>query len=820
MDGRANSNDGYLFDWGIVFDESVLTPAGNSVDSAAVIIPNSNGQMDEQYFSYGNSDTTFIFNAPIVSHNTTITDTLRLFDPATGCWYDTVFQITVLAPEGTAHHDTICEGESITLTAECTSPETLIFSEGFSDITTGNDNNGSGSSTKYQCNLENFPNCDNEHVFNAGGHLRFGDVSSGGGGYITSKSIDLSNPYTIKLWARGWNNANENPFFYLKVDNDIVLQQSLPVSAWDAPYTQYNYPSPIGANSSSTITIGNSELHQRFFLDSVAVVSYAECQYSWSTGATTSEITDSPGSNTTYYVTITPPGGCATVDTFYVVVKPKPTVTFDPCGGTCATLSLPMECQNGVTLPEATPCASDYVFAGWSTAPVDPAVTTEPEPLYLNGEMFLSSQDITLYAVYMKCTPTGGSKYVKVSSDTSDWTGEYLIAYSEGNKVFDGSRSNLDSVNNFQPVTISNGVIAGSSQPFTFTINPRNNNKYSIKSANNFYIGNDANSNSLSSSTTTQYDNTISYDNGNIDIAGNNGAHLRFNDNNDQKRFRYFKSSTYTSQKAIQLYRNEPDLDCVWWSFPSCNPVITLSQDCQPDNHDWGCETPTAPTFTVTDDCNGSFQLQENNISVGDVQITSACGRSLTWTANYTDECGTQATPVSITYSWTVGVTPTISTELALEQNLGCELPTAPAVSDFTVADACAANPQVSLDNGVETTEGCTHTKVWTASYTGSCNLTAEPVTITRSWTVGVTPTISTELALEQNLGCELPTAPAVSDFTVTDDCAPNPQVSLDNGVETTEGCTHTKVWTASYTGSCNLTAEPVTITRSWTVGV
>ncbi|MBQ5993703.1 MAG: InlB B-repeat-containing protein, partial [Bacteroidales bacterium] len=562
--GNGNGHNGYLFDWEIKFADGLLIPDGKTIDSAVVLA--NNGQEDP-HFDVNFSDSIIVFNAPMVSQTTIITDTLRLIDPS-GCWYDTVFQITVLAPEGTAHHDTICEGESITLTAECTSPETLIFSEGFSDITTGNDNNGSGSSTKYQCNLENFPVCDNEHVFNAGGHLRFGDVSSGGGGYITSKPIDLSNPYTIKLLARGWNNANENPFFYLKVDNDIVLQQSLPVSAWDAPYTQYNYPSPIGANSSSTITIGNSELHQRFFLDSVAVVSYAECQYSWSTGATTSEITDSPSSNTTYYVTITPPGGCATVDTFYVVVKPKPTVTFNPCGGTCDTQSLPMECQNGVTLPAATPCASDYEFAGWSTTPVDPAVTTEPESLYLNGEMFLSSQDITLYAVYMKCTPTGGSKYVKVSSDTSDWTGEYLIAYSEGNKVFDGSRSNLDSVNNFQPVTISNGVIAGSSQPFTFTISPRNNNKYSIKSANNFYIGNDANSNSLSSSTTTQYDNTISYDNGNIDIAGNNGAHLRFNDNNDQKRFRYFKSSTYTSQKAIQLYRNEPEEDCVWWSWP------------------------------------------------------------------------------------------------------------------------------------------------------------------------------------------------------------------------------------------------------------
>jgi len=151
-----------------------------------------------------------------------------------------------------------------------------------------------------------------------------------------------------------------------------------------------------------------------------------------------------------------------------------------------------------------------------------------------------------------------------------------------------------------------------------------------------------------------------------------------------------------------------------------------------------------------------------------------------------------------------------------LEDNLGCELPTAPTAADFTVVDGCANNPQVTLSSS-ETTNGCTHTKVWTASYTGSCNLAATPVTITRTWTVGVTPTISTELALEDDLGCELPTAPTAADFTVVDGCANNPQVTLSSS-ETTNGCTHTKVWTASYTGSCNLAATPVTITRTWTV--
>ena len=462
---------------------------------------------------------------------------------------------------------TVCEGESVTLQADCLSEGAPIFSEGFSSVTMGSDASGSGSGTKLQDNeVTNFPDCDEDHVFRAGGHLRFGDVSSGGGGYITSIPMDLSHPFTVKLWVRGWNNAAENPWFYLNVDNDTVMRQSIPVSAWDASYVEYDYSSSMGATANSRITIGNTTLHQRFFLDSVAVVSRTECQYAWNTGESTASITITPNTTATYYVTVTPAGGCPRIDTFYVVVSPRPVVTLDPCNGTCDSASLTVDCHQGALLPPAIPCANGYEFAGWTNEPANSVVTTLPSPLYLAGEYFLSSTDDTLYAVYRKCTYSD-TVYRKVTASLSDWSGNYLIAYTDGNMIFDGSLATLDAVNNYQTVSItSNTIPATGNLAKSFTIAQTGSN-YTIRSASGKYIGRTANSNGLNEGN-TQYTNSISYSSGNINIIGSGGAYLRFNNSSDQKRFRYYKSDSYTSQKPIQLYKYESLITCEYTSYP------------------------------------------------------------------------------------------------------------------------------------------------------------------------------------------------------------------------------------------------------------
>ena len=146
--------------------------------------------------------------------------------------------------------------------------------------------------------------------------------------------------------------------------------------------------------------------------------------------------------------------------------------------------------------------------------------------------------------------------YVKVTEAPSDWSGEYLIVYEAGNVAFNGSLSTLDANNNNVAVTITENMIAGNPDTKAIAVTiTQSGTSYTIKTASGYYIGATANSNSLNSNESTQYTNSITFNNGDVDIKGSGGAYLRFNSSSSTMRFRYYKSSSYTNQKAIQLYK-------------------------------------------------------------------------------------------------------------------------------------------------------------------------------------------------------------------------------------------------------------------------
>ena len=146
-----------------------------------------------------------------------------------------------------------------------------------------------------------------------------------------------------------------------------------------------------------------------------------------------------------------------------------------------------------------------------------------------------------------------GEKWEKVTSEPTDWSGDYLIVYEGGNVAFDGSLTTLDATSNTQAVTISNNQIELDSK-YSFTI-AKSNTNYTIKSASGKYIGNQSNSNALTPSDEA-LNNTISFTSkDDITIISSGGAYLRYNAASNQNRFRYYKSSSYTNQKAICLYK-------------------------------------------------------------------------------------------------------------------------------------------------------------------------------------------------------------------------------------------------------------------------
>ena len=145
--------------------------------------------------------------------------------------------------------------------------------------------------------------------------------------------------------------------------------------------------------------------------------------------------------------------------------------------------------------------------------------------------------------------------YIKVTSAPSDWSGTYLIVYGAENMIFNGSLTTLDAINNYKTVAITdNKIIAEGNTAYQFTIE-KYSTGYSIKAASGKYIGHASNDNKLTSSSTALV-NTITFKSADeIDIVCAGGAYLRFNTTSGQDRFRYFKSGTYTNQKAIQLYK-------------------------------------------------------------------------------------------------------------------------------------------------------------------------------------------------------------------------------------------------------------------------
>lgn len=141
-------------------------------------------------------------------------------------------------------------------------------------------------------------------------------------------------------------------------------------------------------------------------------------------------------------------------------------------------------------------------------------------------------------------------KITDVSQITSG--ASYLIVYETDNLCFDGSLSSLDAVSNYKSVTIENSrITVDSSYAFTLILS---GDVYNVKASSGNCIGRESDSNGLLCTAGKTYANTISFENGNVNIVSS-GAYLRYNATSGQTRFRYYSSGTYTNQKAIQLYK-------------------------------------------------------------------------------------------------------------------------------------------------------------------------------------------------------------------------------------------------------------------------
>ena len=200
--------------------------------------------------------------------------------------------------------------------------------------------------------------------------------------------------------------------------------------------------------------------------------------------------------------------------------------------------------------------------------------------------------------------------YTKVTSASQLVDGgKYLIVYEDGNVAFDGSLTSLDAVSNTKAVTITDGAISVSDNDFYFTLGVIEGG-FSVKSASEYYIGNTSDANTIKTSQTEAYVNTIEVTASSTEIISA-GTHLRFNSASNQNRFRYFKSTSYTNQKAISLFVDASSL--------SDDPMISITTPSNGSTIYTSSVTATVQVlnFTAGTDGNISFAIDSEDAIVG-----------------------------------------------------------------------------------------------------------------------------------------------------------------------------------------------------------
>ena len=174
------------------------------------------------------------------------------------------------------------------------------------------------------------------------------------------------------------------------------------------------------------------------------------------------------------------------------------------------------------------------------------------------------------------------------------------------------------------------------------------------------------------------------------------------------------------------------------WSVPAAgSSEVTCIAD---------LETPTPPA--KQDFCGNDLDITLTSVSPNNPKTAIECSGEVVYTFTYSDCEGTENT-----WTHTVTVTGpdkpviTLAEGVSDSQNLGCTPSSIPDITaeSFTVTDQCNSGAEAVVTEGNVVSDGCNRTKVWTANYS-NCKDAADPVTITQTWKVTKTLTITANL--------------------------------------------------------------------------
>lgn len=346
----------------------------------------------------------------------------------------------------------------------------------------------------------------------------------------------------FKVWAYYDDNMNENEIVYSDL---VTFTQRTPA--------QTQYPITKTATLAGTILVkdvNNNELTEALPNTEVYLTfEAADCQ-TFNTWTVSNTSTNPATSVTVTDGHFTMPAGAVTV-TANATASPVLEYLYVVNGVNGEDQST---CISPLSLPTTVETPRGFRFVGWTTDEndVDNIITSYS---------FDADETVFFYAVFAHLEG-GVYTYQRITSNNSLSDGNYLIVYENenGSTIHDGGLYDLNASSNYIDVAVGEGnVINGTSAinnaTFTIASYGQTDDKYSIQSTSGKYMGKSTDSNGMDQNVTMSNNlaNTIGFSGNNCDIVGAGGTHLRYN--SSATTFRYYKSNTYTNQKAIQLYK-------------------------------------------------------------------------------------------------------------------------------------------------------------------------------------------------------------------------------------------------------------------------
>lgn len=159
-------------------------------------------------------------------------------------------------------------------------------------------------------------------------------------------------------------------------------------------------------------------------------------------------------------------------------------------------------------------------------------------------------------AAIMACTVSFAVDFKKVTTAPTDWSGEYLLVYENSESeafVWNG----VDAEAAYDKMAIADGKITANASTVTIKIASMEGG-FSLSlnggTNNGKYVGQQSDKNGFVLNASALV-NTIAKTEEGVDIVSAK-AHIRFNNaTTNGNRFRYYKSSSYTKQQPVQLYK-------------------------------------------------------------------------------------------------------------------------------------------------------------------------------------------------------------------------------------------------------------------------